>query len=219
LNGKFVCAYIGTVGMASGLDILLRAGIALRQQGNNDIVFLAVGGGAVAADLEKQAKEKGLTNVMFVGRQPKESIPEFIAATDVCLVHLRNQALFESVMPSKIFEALAMAKPVILGVRGFAAAFLKKAGGGLCIAPEDAGQLCDAVLKLRDHPELARKFGLTGQEYVLKHFDRDNLAAEYLEIIQRTEDRGRRTGFRRQKPEDKKTEQGTGTETRDRFIV
>ena len=183
LDGKFVCAYVGTVGMASGLDILLRAGRALRDQGNLEVVFLVVGDGAVAADLKRQARELGLSNVVFVCRQPKERIPEFIAAADVCLVHLKAQALFESVMPSKIFEALALARPVILGVRGFAAEFLETTGGGLCIEPENARQLNEAVQRLRDNPELARQFGTNGQRYVLERFDRDSLAADYLAII------------------------------------
>ena len=122
----FVCSYIGTIGMACGLDVVLRAAQKLKERGDQRIHFLLVGDGAVRAELEEQVEIQHLDNVTFTGRQPKEDVPRFLAASDACLVHLRNTDLFKTVLPSKIFEACAMKRPIVLGVGGNAAARFKQ---------------------------------------------------------------------------------------------
>lgn len=181
--GKFVCGYTGTIGMACGLEIVLEAARKLKERGIEDIVLMLVGDGASRKSLEKQALEQKLDNVIFTGRQPKEKMPEFLSISDVCLVHLRKSDLFTTVMPSKIFEMAGMARPIINGVAGFAAEFIDKAGAGINIEPENCEQLIEALLKLRSDPELRETLGHAGREYVVRHFDREKLAEDYLEII------------------------------------
>jgi glycosyltransferase involved in cell wall biosynthesis len=106
-----------------------------------------------------------------------------LAASDACLVHLARRELFRSVMPSKIFEAAAMAKPIVLGVEGFAAEVVSKAGAGICIEPENAEQLVAAVLRLAADRELARSLGRAGSERIAAAFDYAELAREYAELI------------------------------------
>ena len=186
LRGKHVCAYVGTVGMACGLGICVRAARLLEQRGRDDIVFLIVGDGAARAQLQQQAADEGVSDrVIFTGRQPKERMPAYLSIADSCLVHLAGVELFASVMPSKLFEVLAMAKPVVLGVKGQAAAFLQEAGGGICIEPESEEELVRAVCRLADTPTEAAAFGRAGRQHVLKHYDRDVLAADYRALLQR----------------------------------
>lgn len=185
LEGKFVCSYIGTIGMACGLDVLLRTGRRLREAGRTDIVLLAVGDGAVRAGLDEQARRDGLDQVIFTGRQPKETMPDFLALTDVCLVHLRKTGLFETVMPSKIFEAAGMARPIVIGVNGDARDLVERAGAGLAIEPEDDAALAATLCRLADHPEEGRAMGERGKSFVLAHFDRDRLAEDYLAILKK----------------------------------
>jgi glycosyltransferase involved in cell wall biosynthesis len=76
LDGKFVCSYIGTIGMAHGLEVVLEAAKLLKMQGRDDIRFCLVGDGASRKSLEEQARCEGLSDlVVFTGRQPKESMP------------------------------------------------------------------------------------------------------------------------------------------------
>jgi len=185
LAGKFVCSYIGTIGMACALDVVLRAAALLKAQGRDDIAFLLVGDGAVREDLEGEARRQQLDNIIFAGRQDKAMMPAFLALTDACLVHLRKTDLFTSVMPSKIFEAGGMARPVIMGVEGFAAEIVKNADMGVFMEPENASDLVAAVVKLADDPALARRLGQSGHDYIVTHFDRDRLAADYLAIAER----------------------------------
>lgn len=185
LEGAYVCSYIGTVGMAAGLEVVLRAATKLKAAKRNDIKFLIVGDGAALESLKTAAAQAGLDNVVFTGRQPKETMPDYLATTDVCLVHLKKQDLFTTVMPSKIFEALAMVRPVILGVKGFAAEFLQRSGGGVCIEPEDEDALLAELEKMRANPAAAKAEAGKGREFVMKNFDRGVLAQQYLQLLER----------------------------------
>lgn len=185
LNGKFICSYIGTIGMACGLEVVLDAAELLKRRGRGDAQFLLVGDGAVRGQLQQQAEERGLENVLFVGRQDKSLMPGYLSISGCCLVHLRRTDLFKTVLPSKIFEASAMARPIVLGVEGDAAELVQASGGGLCIEPENAEQLAHAVERLADDPDLCRRLGQAGRAYVTAHYDRDTLSAAYLELIGR----------------------------------
>jgi hypothetical protein len=182
-QGEFLCAYVGTIGMGCGLAVVLRAAERLRDAGRRDVVFLLVGDGAVREDLEREARALGLDRVVFTGRLPKAEMPKVLAASDACLVHLARRPLFLTVMPSKIFEAAAMAKPIVLGVEGFAAEIVGDAGAGICIEPENAEQLVEAVLRLAGDRGLARRLGAAARERIAAAYDYSELADRYADLI------------------------------------
>jgi glycosyltransferase involved in cell wall biosynthesis len=190
LDGRFVCSYIGTIGMGCGLDVVLRAARMLRERGRDDVRFLLVGDGAVREELEARARAEGLVSVVFTGRQPKNEMPAFLAATDACLVHLTRTDLFKTVLPSKIFEAAAMRKPIVLGVEGFAADLVARAEAGICIQPENERELVDATLKLAADPALARRLGEAGYERIATRYTYDRLAQEYADLLARLQSGG-----------------------------
>jgi glycosyltransferase involved in cell wall biosynthesis len=108
VDGKFVVAYLGTHGMAHALENVLHAAELLMDE--TEIAFLFVGDGAEKESLVGSARERGLTNVIFHGLVPKSSMPDLWSICDVALVHLKDDPLFSTVIPSKIFEAMGMGK-------------------------------------------------------------------------------------------------------------
>lgn len=184
LGDAYVCSYIGTIGMGSGLDVALRAARLLRDRGRDDVRFLLVGDGAVRAELEAQAKAEGLDAICFTGRQPKARMPEFLAASDVCLVHLIRTELFQTVLPSKIFEASATARPILLGVEGFAADLVRDADAGVCFEPENEGELVKALVDLADDRARGAALGRNGLAVIAAEYDIERLAGEYLGILE-----------------------------------
>ena len=184
LTGKFVCSYVGTIGMAHGLGVVVEAAKILAGKGRSDVGFCLVGDGASRRWLEEEAERAGVSDlVVFTGRQPKERIPAILASSDACLIHLKRCKLFGTVIPSKIFETLAMARPIIMGVQGEAQAIVMQAGGGVPMEPDSPQSLVDAVETLADNPTDVARIGQTAHKYVAKHFSRDVLAATYLRVL------------------------------------
>ena len=181
--GKFVVSYIGTIGMAHGLDTIIETAIQL-QRSNPEIVFFILGEGTEKASIIARARECGLENVRFVDQQPRKLIPAYICASDVCLVLLKKADLFKTVLPTKMLEFMSCARPVILGVDGQARAILEEARGGLVIEPENSDALVSAIRLLAANPEMAAQLGRNGREYVVRNFSRRETAEKYIRVLE-----------------------------------
>ncbi len=144
VEGRFVAAYVGTHGMAHHLETVLEAAAMTE---NPNIVYLLVGDGAERHRLLALRDQMGLKNVVMLDQLPKASMPALWSLTDVSLVLLKKSDLFRTVIPSKIFESMAMEVPIVLGVEGKVQAMIEEAESGLCIQPESAvGGKGDATL-------------------------------------------------------------------------
>lgn len=178
LTGKFVASYIGTHGMAHGLQAVIAAAERLRNR--DDIAFLMVGGGAERETIKAMRDAKGLTNIVMLGQLPKAAMPAVWGASDAALVLLKRVDTFKTVIPSKMFEAMALGVPMILGVEGEAKALMEEGGAGIAITPEDDAELAAAILRLADDRALGRRIGASAQAFVRGQFDREKLARAYL---------------------------------------
>jgi len=182
LDGRFVAAYVGTLGLAHGLAVVLDAAELLK--GQPDIVFLLVGSGADAERLREEVVRRGLQDkVRMPGLLPHDEIPDWLASADAALVLLRDLPVFDTVIPSKAFEYMAMRRPVVLAVRGEMRRMVACSGAGLLIPPEDAARLAEAVVRLRDHPGEAAARAAAGYAWVHREFDRDRLALQMADIL------------------------------------
>jgi colanic acid biosynthesis glycosyl transferase WcaI len=181
---KFVVSYIGTMGMAHGLETILAAAGQLRDT-NPEIVFLMLGEGADKQRIVELARHRNLNNLRFVDQQPREKIPAYICASDACMVLLKKTELFKTVIPTKMLEFMSCERPVILGVEGQARSILEQAAGGLAIEPENPDALVNAVRSLSVDRELGRKFGQSGREYMVSRFSRRQTSERYIRVLER----------------------------------
>jgi len=198
LEGKFVVGYLGTMGMAHGLDTLIDAASAL-QSSRPDIVFLLVGEGADKERIKGLAASRGLDNLCFVDQQPRETIPAFICASDVCLVLLKKTELFKTVIPTKMLEFMSCARAVVLGVDGQARQILEEARAGIVIEPENRDALVQAIVKLAGEASARQDLGANGRQYVLERCSREKTASGYIIVLEellRAEDREAAGTFR-----------------------
>lgn len=180
----FLVVYAGILGYAQHLSTVLEAAALVQAEGAQNIRFLLVGDGAEYQMLKSQAAALELTNLHMPGVMPKARMPELLNAADSVLVPLRKLELFRGALPSKMFEAMACAKPVILGVNGEAQDVLKEAGAGVCVSPESPAAIRSAVLQLRSDPDRARAMGRFGRQYVVQHFNRDRRALFLSELLE-----------------------------------
>jgi glycosyltransferase involved in cell wall biosynthesis len=181
LEGKFVVLYIGAHGISQALSSIVQS--AAQLQDEPAVRFLFVGEGAEKAMLQSRVEKEGVTNVVFHDAVDKNRVVDFYALADVCLVPLRNIPLFDTFIPSKMFEIMAMARPIIGSVRGEAADILSRSGGALVVPPEDSAAIAAAVRRLQTNPGEAQAMGEKGRAFVVSHFSRQRLAAEYLDLL------------------------------------
>jgi glycosyltransferase involved in cell wall biosynthesis len=181
-EGKFIVSFIGTLGLAHGLETLITAAERF-QEAEPGILFMLVGEGADRERIADIAQSRGITNIRFVPQQSREKIPAYIAASDACLVLLKKSEVFETVIPTKMLEFMSCARPVILGVEGQAREILERSQAGICVEPENSEALCEAVLKLRNEEWLREELGRNGREYIVRNLSREHTADEYLEVL------------------------------------
>ena len=181
VEDKFVASYVGTHGMAHGLDLIIEAADRLRDHPN--IMFVMAGDGSERKRLEQELIDRQLSNVRILGQLPKADMPKLWSVSDVSLVLLRKLDLFLTVIPSKIFESMAMKKPIILGVQGESQGIVEEAGAGICIEPENVEQLVESILQLSNSQDICEQFGRQGAVHVKANFDRSKLAATYERLL------------------------------------
>jgi glycosyltransferase involved in cell wall biosynthesis len=178
----FLAGYIGTTGLAHGLTTLLDAADRLRVR--PDVHLLVLGEGAERRKLETAARERGLTRVHFRDNVPHSEIPSYLAALDVSIVHLRPDPLFRTVIPSKIFESMAMGVPILMGVEGESAEIVGECGAGVCIPSGQPDAMAEALTRLASDPAGRRAMGERGREAVRARYSRRRLALAALETLQ-----------------------------------
>jgi colanic acid biosynthesis glycosyl transferase WcaI len=183
-EGKFVVSYIGTLGLAHGLQSVIAAAENL-QDAEPNVLFLLVGEGADRERILELVESKNLTNVRFVPQQPREKIPAYIAASDACLVLLKKSDVFKTVIPTKMLEFMSCGRPVVLGVNGQAREILDQCGGGIYVEPENPVALCEAIRNLQQQDFLRNSMGRNGREYIVQNLSRESTAADYLEVLHR----------------------------------
>ncbi|MEO8076804.1 MAG: glycosyltransferase family 4 protein [Acidobacteriota bacterium] len=175
-------SYVGTIGMAHGLSTVLDAALRLREIAPS-VKVLIVGDGAELEVLRAQAARGGLANVRFTGLVPRADVPGILAASDIALVTLKRSDVFKTVLPSKMFEAMAARCPIVLAVDGEAKATLQRAGAGVAVEPGSVEGLVQAVVELAADPEARARMALAAGDFVEREFSRRTWAFKYLSIL------------------------------------
>lgn len=145
--------------------------------------FLLVGPGAEREMLVAEAARRGLRNVTFIESQPKAMMPRVWSLVDVALVHLKDTPVFRTVIPSKMFEAMASGKPVLLAApAGEASELLAAEAAGEHVRSGDLLALAGAVRGLaRD--ESARARMAAAALGAAPRYSRERQARAFMEIF------------------------------------
>jgi colanic acid biosynthesis glycosyl transferase WcaI len=180
----FLICYIGTMGMAHGLETLVATAKELQSRLPR-AVFLLIGEGAEKQHIVNLSAEQGLTNIRFLSQQPREKIPAFVSAADACLVMLKKTDLFKTVIPTKLLEYMACQRPVLVAVDGQARQIVEDARAGVFVPPENSQALARAICDLAANPEVGRQMGESGRRYILEKLSREQTAQDYIVVLER----------------------------------
>jgi hypothetical protein len=176
IRDKFVVGYIGTHGLAHGLDFVINSASKIE---NTGIHFLFIGDGAKKEELIELSKKLKIRNLSFLSPIPKEQIPRYYSILDVSLVSLKKSKTFESVIPSKLFEAAALNKPVLLGVDGEAKKLVEEYNIGLTYVPESFESFQQALVQISK----GNGAFVNGLTRLASDFDRKRIAQNYLKFL------------------------------------
>lgn len=182
LQDTFVVAYLGTFGVAQGLGTVVDAAERLRDRPG--IVFLLAGSGPEWPRLRRRVDAARLDNVRFLDRQPKERMPELWSCCDVCVVPLRDEPVFASVIPSKIFEAMGMGVPLLLSTpEGEATGIVRALNCGRVVPPADPAALADAIHRLAGMPTERAEMAANARA-AAEGFSRERTAVAMLAVLE-----------------------------------
>jgi len=172
--------YAGIHGYAQALECLIEAGRLLRSEKHIHLIF--VGSGPLKDQLIALAG--GLANIHFYDVIPKQQMWSLITEIDAAIIPLKKLKLFEGAIPSKIFENLALGKPILLGVDGEARTlFIEKGKAGFFYEPENASALAQVMQDLAVSQSLREEMGRSGKAYVYEHFNRNHITESYLALL------------------------------------
>jgi glycosyltransferase involved in cell wall biosynthesis len=181
IEGKEVISYIGTHGLSHALEKVIDTANNLKS--NNKLQFMFVGDGAEKESLKQYASRLHLSNVIFIDSVDKNNLLNYYGISDILLVPLKKIPLFKTVLPSKIFEIMAVEKPIITSVDGECKKLIETAKAGLFAEPENVTDLEQKIMYFHQNRKERLQMGKNGRIFVEKYFDRNKLADYYLKII------------------------------------
>jgi colanic acid biosynthesis glycosyl transferase WcaI len=181
---KLLVGFVGTVGLAQGAATFAKAADRLRHRG--DVHFVCWGEGADRPKVIRMVEDMGLQNIEFRDFLPAERVPTILSALDVGTVLLKNDPVFETVIPSKIFELLAAGLPIAACVKGEARRLIEGSGGGVCVDPEDDSGLAQVIAGFADQSTTRSRYAQAGRRFIESAYSRDKLAGEALEVLMNT---------------------------------
>lgn len=185
LPGGFIVTYAGNVGLAQRLDYVLDAAAVLERETSADpVTFLFLGEGADRDRLARRVEDEGIDSVIFRDRVPLETASRFMAASDALMVCLGRLAIYRKFVPSKLYDCMAAARPILSTVEGEARDILEETGAGIFCSPRDPAEFAEAVRWLRDHPDRAATMGDRGRKAARARFSRKRQAARMADFLE-----------------------------------
>ncbi len=167
-DGHYDFGFAGNIGQLQSVETIVETAKLLANR--EDITFHIVGDGISLNKCKEMAK--GLSNIIFYGRQPLESMPEFYKKMDAMLVTMIDNDLVCTVMPGKVQSYMAAGKPVIGAINGETDAIIKRAGCGYCCEAEQPTALKEDIISFINDKE-KEKLGRNGKRFYNDFFTKD----------------------------------------------
>jgi colanic acid biosynthesis glycosyl transferase WcaI len=182
LTDKFVALYSGNIALTQGLETVVEA--ASRLQHVPDIAIVIVGEEKALQRLQGYCDYCGTQNITLLPLQPREKLPDMLAAADVGLVIQKHNVISFN-LPSKIQLLLASGRALVASVpeSGTAAKVVQSSGGGIIVPPEDPDALAAAILELYHQPETVKRLSQKSRQYALEHYTLEQALDQYEELF------------------------------------
>jgi len=180
---KFIFFHAGAMGKVNSLHFIID--VAEKLKDNENILFVLLGQGNEKSILKKTVSKLNLGNVQILPSVPKNLLPEVFAAVDIGLVIIGNYPIIQHNSANKFFDSLSAGKPVLLNYSGWQREILEDDFAGLGCVLYNLDEFVEKVLYLSSHPQEVKQMGLNARKLAIERFDRDRLAMEALNVIEK----------------------------------
>ncbi len=184
---KFVVSYLGTLGMANGLDYLMDCARACRDK-NLPVHFLIAGDGLVRDHLEESISKFNITNITLLPFQNREGIREILSVTDAVMVCFQPVPVLETGCPNKLFDGLAAGKLIIINFGGWLQSLLEENHFGIAVDPHHAEAFAGVIQEFIENPKKLKSYQQAARQLAERDFSRTLLSEQFVAIIKATVD-------------------------------
>ena len=181
-RGAFVISYIGTLGVANGLDYIIECARAC-QKANLPVKFIVCGEGAMLVNLTNAALRLKLENIQFVSFQNRDGVREVMNVSDAIFVSYKNFPVLETGSPNKYFDGLAAAKLVIINFGGWIKDEIEKEQCGVYLDPRHPTEIVNKIRPFLDDPHLLRQFQQRARHLAEAKYRREILGDNFFGVI------------------------------------
>ena len=184
-DGRFVLIYAGAMGRANGLNSVVDTAAVLLERGETRPLFLLIGDGMARPALETRIASLGLDNVRLIDPMPKSELARFLRLSDVILTFFAPYPVLTTCSPNKLFDGLALGRPILTNFGGWTQQVLHDAGAGVSVPSDDPCELADAVMALATDPDHLAIMGANARRLAEERFSRDLLSDQMLDVMRR----------------------------------
>jgi len=177
---NFIAIYAGILGLAQNLQIIIDAAKKLE---NENVIVLLLGTGPKENELKNYADKVKVKNLKFLGEIPTNEISAYFSLANCGIIPLRNIEVFKSTIPSKLFDYMSAALPILLGVKGEAASILNQSKAGITFEPDNSEDLAEKIVYLKNTPNLLFEMKTKGRRFVKHNYNRKILAAKLEKLL------------------------------------
>lgn len=181
-SDKVVFSYFGAHGIANDLFQVIEVAKFFRDR--SDIHFALIGDGMQKQWLKQKVSEYDLNNVQFIDSVSKNKVADFINASDICMAILKKTETFKTVYPNKLFDYMACKKPILITIDGVSRNLIKSSNCGFFVEPGNIKKFKETIDKIMNYDRtLFETLGQNGYNFVVKHFNRQNLSKKYMKLL------------------------------------
>lgn len=177
---SFKVIYFGALGLANAIEYVMD-GLSLLKGEGIDVLF--IGSGPKSKYIEQRIQQDGLDYIRYLGVFNMEATSELVNICDVSLVTFTDLPILATNSPNKLFDSLSAGKPIIVNSPGWTKDLVEDYNCGLYADAKNPGDLAEKIRYLRDHPEVAERFGKNARKLAETKYDKSILCKEFVAVI------------------------------------
>jgi glycosyltransferase involved in cell wall biosynthesis len=180
---KFNLIHFGSMGIANGLEYIIKTAKLLKEQHVDDVNFIFLGDGATLPVLKSMVEEYELHNVQFLGNHKMKVVSEIVNCCDISITSFKNLPILNTNSPNKLFDSLSAGKPIVVNSAGWTKDLVEKQNCGFYVDPNDPQDFVDKIIGIKNDNALLAEWGHNARVLSERVFDKSRLIQQLILLI------------------------------------